>query len=344
MHSIELKVERTPHRQEGIAAMALVEGGTRLCELDIQYSQLRQLRAEGSLSLDFVVFASAVYALDKSILRRTTQDGWTRAISLSLPVSDSQRWTLAAAELTEALNFLTGDRWQLTFRPLSSRIVFPQPASTRRFRSAGISIRSTDTVCLFSGGLDSLVGVIDHLEHTTSKLLLIGHHDGDIAGPFSDQRRLIEPLRAAYPRRLRPLFVRAGQQPAGNEITLRSRSLLFIALGVFGAGAIGHDVRLLIPENGTIALNFSLTPSRRGSCSTRTAHPHYLGTLSRALGRLGILYSFSAAAPVYTGRAEAWWSMGAPVRLAAEVLRWRATTGGQRTEAGRFMHRTCGGR
>ena len=55
-------------------------------------------------------------------------------------------------------------------------------------------------------------------------------------------------------------------------------------------------------------------------------------------------YSFSAAAPVYTGRAEAWWSMGAPVRLAAEVLRWRATTGGQRTEAGRFMHRTCGGR
>ena len=57
-----------------------------------------------------------------------------------------------------------------------------------------------------------------------------------------------------------------------------------------------------------------------------------------------IKYSFSAAAPVYTGRAEAWWSMGAPVRLAAEVLRWRATTGGQRTEAGRFMHRTCGGR
>ena len=35
-------------------------------------------------------------------------------------------------------------------------------------------------------------------------------------------------------------------------------------------------------------------------------------------------YSFSAAAPVYTGRAEAWRSRGAPVRLAAEALRWRA--------------------
>ena len=119
-------------------------------------------------------------------------------------------------------------------------------------------------------------------------LLLIGHHDGDIAGPFADQRSLIEPLRTAYPRRLRPIFVRVGQDPAGGEITLRSRSLLFIALGMYEATAVGPDVPLLIPENGTIALNFPLTPSRRGSCSTRTAHPHYLDTLSRALRRLGI--------------------------------------------------------
>ena len=288
MHSIELRVERTLHRQEGIAAMTLLENGTRLCELDVQYSRLCELPTRGSLSLDFVVLASAVYALDKTILRGTTEDGWTRTISLSLPVSDSQRWNVAAPELTQALNFLTGDRWQFTFTPLSSPIIFPQPVSTRRFRSVGISIRSTDTVCLFSGGLDSLVGVIDHLEQSTSRLLLIGHHDGDIAGPFSDQQRLIDPLRAAYPRRLRPLFLRVGQDPAGSEITLRSRSLLFIALGLYGAGAVGRDVRLLIPENGTIALNFPLTPSRRGSCSTRTAHPHYLGALSRALMKLGL--------------------------------------------------------
>ena len=213
MHSAELRVERTPHRQEGIAALTLLENGARLCELDVQYSRLRELPTQGSLSLDFVVLASAVYALDKTILRGPTEDGWTRAISLSLPVSDCQRWNAAAPELTQALNFLTGDRWQFTFTPLSSPILFPHPVSTWRFRSAGISIRSTDTVCLFSGGLDSLVGVIDHLEQNTSRLLLIGHHDGDIPGPFSDQRRLIAPLRAAYPRRLRPIFLRVGQDP-----------------------------------------------------------------------------------------------------------------------------------
>jgi hypothetical protein len=45
---------------------------------------------------------------------------------------------------------------------------------------------------------------------------------------------------------------------------------------------------LLIPENGTIALNVPLTPSRRGSCSTRTAHPYYLSALGRILARVGL--------------------------------------------------------
>ena len=268
--------------------MTLLENGTRLCDLDIQFSQLRDLRNRNQIALDFVVLASAVYALDKTILRGTTEDGWTRAFSLSIPVSDTERWNVAAADMTEALNFLTGDRWKLRFTSRTSSVVFPRRVSRRPQRPTTLSMGSTDTVCLFSGGLDSLVGAIDHLEQNVSKLLLIGHHDGDMAGPFADQRRLIAPLRDAYPRRLRPIFLRVGQDPSGSEITLRSRSLLFIALGLYGATAVSPDVRLLMPENGTIAVNFPLTPSRRGSCSTRTAHPHYLHTLSRALRRLGI--------------------------------------------------------
>lgn len=288
MNNVELRIKCAEYRQEGIAAMALLEDDTQLCKLDIQYSQLRDLRGQSSIALDFLILASAVYALDKTIKREATEDGWTRAISLSMPVSDSQRWNGAAAELTEALDFLTGDRWKFTFTSLSNPILFPRRASRRRGRPAPVSMSDRDTVCLFSGGLDSLVGAIDHLEQNVSRLLLIGHHDGGIPGPFKDQRSLVEPLCAAYPRRLRRIFVRVGQDPAGTEITLRSRSLLFIALGLFGVTALGPDVRLLIPENGAIALNFPLTPSRRGSCSTRTAHPQYLDTLSRALRRLGI--------------------------------------------------------
>jgi hypothetical protein len=268
--------------------MSLFEDGRRLCQIDIQYSLLQDLQNQNPIALDFVVLASVVYALDKTILRQATEDGWSRSFSLLMPVSDPDRWNDAGPELTETLNFLTGDRWTLAFNSLQRRIAFPQHDARRWRRRAVVPLRAVDAVCLFSGGLDSLAGTIDQLETSASKLLLIGHHDGDMAGPFADQRGLIEPLSAAYPQRLRPIFLRVGQSPAGSEITLRSRSLLFIALGMYGSTALVPDAALLIPENGTIALNFPLTPSRRGSCSTRTAHPYYLQTLARALRKLGI--------------------------------------------------------
>lgn len=289
MRSIELRIGREPHRDEGIATMALYENGSRLCALDIQFSLLRALRNPNPIALDFLVLASAVYALDKTIVRDTAGDGWTREIGLSVPVSDPVGWDSALPELTEAIAFLTGDCWHFSFLPLAGRVVFPGRGRRRGHQQFVLPIATLDTVCLFSGGLDSLVGAIDRLQQKeTSKLLLVGHHDGDMAGPFADQRGLLEHLRVAYPRRLRPLLIRVGQTPSGGEITLRSRSLLFVALGMYGASAIGPETPLLLPENGTIALNFPLTPSRRGSCSTRTAHPFFLDALGRALGRVGI--------------------------------------------------------
>lgn len=288
MRNVELRIGPQAHRKEGIAAMALYEGGMQLCDLDLQYSLLRALRNTNPIALDFLVLASAVYALDKTIARETSEDGWTREFSLSTPVSDPARWSDATPALAEAIAFLTGDRWNLAFVPLRGATVFPRRGLRRGQERFMLPMTALNTVCLFSGGLDSLVGAIDHLEHQqASRLLLVGHHDGDMAGPFADQRHLIEPLRAAYPQRLRPVFLRVGQNPSGSEITLRSRSLLFIALGIYGASAIGPGVPLLVPENGTIALNVPLTPSRRGSCSTRTAHPYYLGLVGDVLKQLG---------------------------------------------------------
>lgn len=289
MRSIELRVGREPHRDEGIAAMALYEDGLHLRALDIQFSLLRALGNTNPIAMDFLILASAVYALDKTIVRAAAGDGWTRDIALSMPVSDPVLWNAAAPELTETIAFLTGDRWRFAFLPLSGPVLFPNRSRRRAHRQLVIPISALEAVCLLSGGIDSLVGAINQLQQEgASKLLLVGHRDGHMAGPYADQRRLIEPLRLVYPQRLRPLFVRVGQRPSGGEITLRSRSLLFIALGMYGASAIGPETPLLLPENGTIALNFPLTPSRRGSCSTRTAHPYYLDALGRVLRRVGI--------------------------------------------------------
>lgn len=81
--------------------------------------------------------------------------------------------------------------------------------------------------------------------------------------------------------------MRVGIKPAGPETTLRSRSLLFIALGYYVATKLGPNVPVIIPENGPIALNYPLNPSRRGSCSTRTTHPYFLSSLHSILETLG---------------------------------------------------------
>src|SRR5690606_20038031 len=136
---------------------------------------------------------------------------------------------------------------------------------------------SFDAVSLFSGGLDSLSGVIDWLsDYPQRRILLVGHYDPAVSGPKSDQKRLFNQLECIYGQRVQLLQVRVGQTPSGKESSYRSRSLLFIALGIYATATLTHNAQLLIPENGTIALNAPLTPSRRGSCSTRTAHPRYL--------------------------------------------------------------------
>lgn len=145
--------------------------------------------------------------------------------------------------------------------------------------------------CLFSGGLDSLIGAIDCLEVTNGEpLCLVGHHDPNIGGVQKDQEQILEVLRTLYPNRCRPILVGVGHSGKSAEITMRSRSVLFVALGIVIAAHLGDRTPLLIPENGTIALNVPLTPSRRGSCSTRTAHPHYLALLQDWLDGIGLAH------------------------------------------------------
>jgi hypothetical protein len=71
-------------------------------------------------------------------------------------------------------------------------------------------------------------------------------------------------------------------------MNLRSRSVVFLALGMYAAVELGTAVPIMAPENGIIAINMPLTPSRAGSCSTRTMHPFYLTVLREVFKDLGI--------------------------------------------------------
>ena len=281
---VHITVDPRVSRNE-FAAVHINTPGVAAAHLDLEYTRVLDTCGPGpDITADLLLIGACVYAIDKAVLRGSFPDRWTRQLEVTFPVSDPARWEAGQEALQACLSYLTGDVWQISFSEAGVALVQPSD------RRVGVgTCADAAAVSLFSGGLDSLIGVIDWLEtHTGKKLLLVGHHDRHATGPKNDQELVFGPLSAEYDWRVSRLSARVGLMPAGPEITFRSRSLLFLTLGLHAASTIGPDTPVLIPENGTIALNVPLTPARRGSCSTRTAHPFYLELLGTALTKVGI--------------------------------------------------------
>ncbi|MEV2221582.1 Qat anti-phage system QueC-like protein QatC [Nocardia vinacea] len=242
---------------------------------------------------DLMLLGAVVYCADKTTRRVTTPDSWTRDITLRIPVANSDRWPLA--DLNRTLAFLTGDHWHVTTfesgrHPLTGVAGVP--------RSDAVVGLDVDAVCLFSGGLDSLCGVIDLLEETPDRrLCLLSHHEGGQAS--TAQQALLDELAAEYgPDRIvaRRLYLRPAPKnpyqarplPRARENTTRSRSLLFLTTALALASAGGPTVPVYIPENGFIGINVPLTRARAGSASTRTTHPHFMNQLSDVATAIGV--------------------------------------------------------
>lgn len=243
-------------------------------------------------ALDLFLLGAAVYCADKVSLRSQSDDSWTRDITVDVPVGNPAEWE--SSNWSGVLDFLTGDRWNI------------RPYAEQRSPLAGMSkvpesvtpAANADAVSLFSGGLDSLTGVIDFLEEKRSnRICLLSHNEGGKAS--TAQVELVDALIGhygedrIYPRSLylRPAQVTAGQArslPPERESTTRSRSLLFLAAALSLAASIGTDVPVYIPENGFIGINVPLTRARTGSNSTRTTHPHYMELFENGAAAVGV--------------------------------------------------------
>ncbi|WP_183360033.1 Qat anti-phage system QueC-like protein QatC [Geomonas limicola] len=239
------------------------------------------------VGVDILVLAAHVHAADTRISRASeSQDGWTREIRLIVPVSDPERWTAVSPTFVRMLDFLTGDRWTLAFRARPRRFARITPA-----RPARLFGPRFDYLSLFSGGLDSLVGIIDALEGGRTPLLI--SHAGE--GATSEaQSAIFDALRTHYRRRsferlrLWMAFPDGFVRGSAGENTTRGRSFLFFALGVFAGSGLGTPFTLNVPENGLIAVNVPLDPLRLGALSTRTTHPFYIARWNDALEGLGL--------------------------------------------------------
>jgi 7-cyano-7-deazaguanine synthase in queuosine biosynthesis len=215
----------------------------------------------------FLLAALGVWAGDKLLPRSSQPDAWTRVVALHLPTT--KEWAGLFPRLSPVLSFLSGDLWTLKARESPCDLGF-----TGKWEHSW----QPDAVALFSGGLDSLAGAIDQLE-SGRRLLLVSHHDyGQLA---ATQQALAGALIEHYgPERAQHLNLRV-QFPEAPELTLRSRSLLYLALGVTAAAAFGPEMPLLLPENGWVSLNPPLTLNRLGAYTTRTTHPYFLKQITR---------------------------------------------------------------
>ena len=234
---------------------------------------------------DLLLLAVAVFAADTNINRKKdSQDGWTREIDLYVPVKSPEMWSQSAPDLEAALRFLSGDHWRIVFRqrPEGLEAISRQPKKDIPY--------TTKTICLFSGGLDSFVGALDLLAMNT-RPLLVGHHKSpDVNHP---QQVCLRHLETAYPETKPALvsaYVRVPKRIFGGnqDKNERARSFLFLSLGVAVASSLGKKSRLVLPENGLISLNTSLTPLRIGALSTRTTHPHFVSTFQKIVDSAGL--------------------------------------------------------
>jgi len=122
--------------------------------------------------LDLLEIAAYVYCADRLVSRGERSNvefqAWARSIHLHLQVRDIDFWSSEAAcsALSYAISQIAGDKeWRFSFEPMTNDTVgglfnethFPPDLDTET------------QVTLFSGGIDSLAGIIDTLETTDHK-------------------------------------------------------------------------------------------------------------------------------------------------------------------------------
>lgn len=260
--------------------------------LNVDFQNLYEFtRKKNGIGFDVFLIGCFVYGIDILLPRKSfSVNGWSREIEVEFPVESLDLFNGGKDELEQLLSFLTGDYWQISF---IQRDVTPLFVNTKKVYSNDYR-KSHKRISLFSGGLDSLIGVIDQLAKSKDRMVLVSHYDATFKGAKSDQDKIDKILCKKYSHYhlLQTRVDLEGYDINGNKIntetTLRSRSFLFLCQAVFVASSIEDGIEILIPENGTISLNHPLTPSRRSSCSTRTAHPYYLIKVIDFISKLGL--------------------------------------------------------
>ena len=239
--------------------------------------------------MDFLEIASYVFTADCSTQRGKWTDGtreepWGRDLAFVIAVREPEFW--ASAKVTglmkEVLRFLSNDSYSFNFVPLQS----DQENQTPYFEfhdEIDWPFHKPDRVLMFSGGLDSLAGIVKTAA-SGEKAVLVSHRP--VSTLYARQKKLFGELQKKFAGQLMHIPVWINKDEGfGREPTQRTRSFLFSALGTLVAHSIeARGVRFY--ENGVLSVNLPIAEEVLRARASRTTHPlalHLLSELAAAV-------------------------------------------------------------
>ncbi|MEZ4311532.1 MAG: 7-cyano-7-deazaguanine synthase [Polyangiaceae bacterium] len=243
---------------------------------------------------DLLDIASAVFGSDRLARRpngfTANKLDWARHLQVEVPVRNASFWSdrIVTDGLCQVLKELTDDTWSFTFR---ESIPSTPSMAQLRFRPA------PGGVALFSGGLDSLAGVL-HLRQAEKlqRLRLVSVSSNSHIGHL--QLETFHALRKSVGGDLEQFSFNinhkyADTQPADPSVankpsrTLkqqgrrqRARSFFYFVIATILARRTGSD-RIYVLENGVTSLNLPISPLLASTRVTRTTHPLVLLSFER---------------------------------------------------------------
>jgi 7-cyano-7-deazaguanine synthase in queuosine biosynthesis len=238
-------------------------------DLDGHAVAYRLARALPSEAADLMEIAAMAYAVDRMAPRpgdRMTLDGsgWSRRLWMQVPVRDPGLWNSVAERLAELLAWLSDDHWNLTFCQLADGSGPLDELQGFLFDT----VPNDSSPALFSGGLDSAIGLTHDLQKGGSVAISV-HTNYRMQ---SVQRGVIRRLTSDPARIPVHLQYRVSLHQRDRENSQRTRGFLFLAAGIAAAWGLGQD-RLRVFENGIGAINLPYLRSQHGPQATRSMHP-----------------------------------------------------------------------
>ncbi|MGB9992353.1 hypothetical protein [Pseudoduganella rhizocola] len=235
---------------------------------EVCFSELRPL------SEDLSILFAAIKCADRSI-RRHHAKGWARRLSISVPVFEVNTWrtTPVHSTLINALDYLTGDAWQVKFVARSGKPLVSQSAPL-------LSSPERQRIFIpFSHGLDSFA---------QSVLLKAADEIWDIMPIHLHGRKANQNMKFArrgVERGVPPIPVSAKVSERKHaELSFRTRPFLYNGFAAYAAALSGGGT-VVIPENGQGSLGASLV--RLGEeAPHRSCHPGFTTRLAAFFNNL----------------------------------------------------------